>query len=123
MLSSNMTSVCPARRLNTGMAAQAFITERQTQIDDLCRRARARRLHLFGSATRADFRPADSDLDFLVEFEQELPPAAYAQAFFSLKEGLEALFSPPVDLLTQDALRNPYLRRRIECEQVPVYVA
>lgn len=105
------------------MAAQAFITDRQAQIDELCRRVHARRLHLFGSAARPDFRPADSDLDFLVEFEQELPPAAYSQAFFSLKEGLEALFSRPVDLLTPESLRNPYLRQRIEAEQVSVYVA
>jgi len=105
------------------MAAQAFITERQEQLTELCRRSHARSLHLFGSATRADFRPADSDLDFLVEFENELAPTAYAQAFFALKAGLEAIFSRPVDLLTPEALRNPYLRRRIEAEQVPIYVA
>jgi predicted nucleotidyltransferase len=106
-----------------GMVAQAFITERQAQLVELCRRNHARRLHLFGSATRSDFRPADSDLDFLVEFDQELAPAAYSQAFFTLKAGLEDLFRRPVDLLTPEALRNPYLRRRIEAEQVPIYVA
>lgn len=36
----------------------------------LCRRHRIRRLSLFGSALRADFRP-DSDIDLLVEFEPE----------------------------------------------------
>lgn len=100
-----------------------LVQARQAQVAELCRSSHARRLHLFGSATRADFRPADSDLDFLVEFDESLPPAAYAQAFFELKAALERLFQRPVDLLTPEALRNPYLRQRVEVEQVPVYVA
>lgn len=100
-----------------------FITSRRPQLAELCQRHHARTLHLFGSATRADFRPADSDLDFLVDFDGALPPAAYSQAFFALKQGLEDLFNRPVDLLTPDALRNPYLRRRIESEQLALYGA
>jgi len=37
-------------------------------IADFCRRNRIRKLALFGSALREDFRP-DSDVDVLVEFE------------------------------------------------------
>jgi predicted nucleotidyltransferase len=109
---------------NAGMATSGFLPEiaaRKVQLAELCLRSNARRLHLFGSATRADFHPEDSDLDFLVEFEEDMPPAAYSQAFFSLKRGLESLFHRPVDLLTPEALRNPYLRRRIESEQISVY--
>lgn len=103
--------------------AQAFITSRQAQLAELCLRHHARKLHVFGSATRADFRDADSDLDFLVDFDEGLAPAAYSQAFFALKQDLEQLFKRPVDLLTPEALRNPYLRRRVEAEQVPLYGA
>jgi predicted nucleotidyltransferase len=101
----------------------SFVLDSRGQIAELCRRSHARRLHLFGSATRPDFRPLDSDLDFLVELDESLAPGAYSQAFFSLKEGLEQLFKRPVDLLTPQALRNPYLRKRIEAEQVALYVA
>lgn len=104
------------------MDAQELIKPRQAQLAELCSRSHARALHLFGSAARGDFRLVDSDLDFLVEFEA-MPPAAHADAFFLLKSGLEALFSRPVDLLTAEALRNPHLRRRIEAERLPVYVA
>jgi predicted nucleotidyltransferase len=38
------------------------------EIDEFCRRYGIRELRLFGSALRHDFR-ADSDVDFLVEFE------------------------------------------------------
>ena len=101
----------------------SFVLDNQVQLAELCRRSHARRLHLFGSATRPDFRPQDSDLDFLVELDEGLAPGAYSRAFFALKEGLEQLFKRPVDLLTPQALRNPYLRQRIEAEQVAVYVA
>ena len=66
--------------------------------------------------------PDRSDLDFVVAFD-ELPPADYSDAFFLLKEGLEALFLRPVDLLTERSLRNPYLRKRVDAERVAVYGA
>ena len=90
------------------------------QVAALCRRAGARRLDVFGSATRDDFDPASSDLDFLVEFD-EVPPARYADAYFALKEGLEKLFGRPVDLVTGSSLNNPYFRQRIADERRNVY--
>ena len=41
-----------------------------SQSADLCRRYGVRRLGLFGSVARGEER-ADSDIDFLVEFEKE----------------------------------------------------
>ena len=60
------------------------------------------------------------DLDFLVEFD-DVPPATYAQAYFSLKEGLESLFGRPVDLVTSSGLENPFFRERIDAERRMVY--
>ncbi|MEN9315479.1 MAG: hypothetical protein RIS35_1872 [Pseudomonadota bacterium] len=86
----------------------------------LCSRAHVRRLDAFGSVVRADFSGERSDVDFLVEFEP-LPPAEFAEAYFTLKESLEVLLGRPVDLLTERSLGNPWLRSRIESERVPVY--
>jgi len=86
----------------------------------LCRRAGAMRLDVFGSGARDDFDPEDSDLDFLVEFD-DLPPAKYSDAYFDLKEGLESLFGRPVDLVTEASLENPYFRDRVYAERKPVY--
>lgn len=90
------------------------------EVANLCRRFGARRLDLFGSAARGEFDPATSDLDFLVEFD-DIPPARYAEAYFSLKEGLERLFGRPVDLVTDSSLVNPYFRSRIAGESRNVY--
>lgn len=97
-----------------------LIDRHRVEVESLCRDAGARRLYVFGSAVRADFDPAVSDLDFLVQFD-DMPPAKYAEAYFTLKESLEALFGRRVDLLTEAALENPYLRHRIEAERQPVY--
>lgn len=64
-----------------------------------------RRLDLFGSAVRADFSAERSDLDFLVSFD-ELPPVDAYDVYFSLKEGLEGLFSRSVDLVVERAIRT-----------------
>ncbi len=90
------------------------------EVAALCRHACARRLDIFGSATRDDFDPTRSDLDFLVEFD-DIPPARYAQSYFSLKEGLEKLFGRSVDLVTDSSLANPYFRERIASERRNVY--
>jgi len=82
----------------------------------LCRRFHVRQLDLFGSATDERFDLACSDLDFLVAFE-ELPGTAYADAYFGLREGLIGLFGRAVDLVTEPALENPYLRRQVEAQR------
>jgi predicted nucleotidyltransferase len=91
--------------------------------DDLiqaCRRSRVRQLALFGSAARGDFDPERSDLDFLVDFES-LEPADFADAYFALRDALASMFGRPIDLLTEAALENPYLRARVRSERRIVY--
>jgi len=96
------------------------IEQHRNEVAALCRRVGARRLDVFGSAARADFDPAASDLDFLVEFD-EIPPARYADAYFTLKENLESLFGRTVDLVTESSLENPYFRDRVLAERQVVY--
>ncbi len=81
-----------------------------------------RRLDLFGSATRGDFDARRSDLDFLVEFEHD-PKLAALDAYFGLKEALEALLGRPVDLVMPDAVKNPHLKTSIEESRETVYAA
>jgi predicted nucleotidyltransferase len=99
-------------------AVQLEMSHRQStgELPALCRRCGVRRLDLFGSAVTEKFDSARSDLDFLVAFES-LAPAAYASAYFSLREGLESMFGREVDLVTEASLANPYFRTRVESER------
>lgn len=96
-------------------------TDRQS-VAHLCRRFHVRRLDLFGSAVTAGFDAERSDLDFVVEFD-DLPPVAFANAFFGLRDALEGLFRRPIDLVTEESVVNPYLRASIDAGRRPIYAA
>ena len=90
-----------------------FILNRQTELAELCRRFRVRRLLLFGSSLTDAFDQSASDLDFVVEF-QPLVESEHAANYFGLAAALEMLFGRPVDLLESEAIRNPYIRQEID---------
>ncbi len=92
------------------------------ELEALCRRYQVRRLELFGSAAADQERPADSDLDFLVEFAP-LPPGGYADAYFGLLESLGDLFGRPVDLVVASAIKNPYFLEAVERTKALLYAA
>jgi predicted nucleotidyltransferase len=94
----------------------------QEELRALCRRFHVRRLDLFGSAARGDFDPDRSDLDFVVEFDRGAPQHPF-DAYFGLKEELEALLGRKVDLVELRAVRNPYLKASIEQSRENVYAA
>lgn len=97
------------------------IAEHATAVAELCRRHGALRLELFGSAASGT-DDVHSDLDFLVEF-RPLPEGAYADAYFGLLEGLEALFHRPVDLVAASAIRNRYFRQSVDRTKTLLYAA
>jgi uncharacterized protein len=99
-----------------------FIDDHRAALEELCRRYRVRRLFLFGSAARDDFDARRSDVDLLVEFEA-MPDGGYADAYFGLREALEALFGRDVDLVALAAVRNPYIRADIERTRTLLYAA
>lgn len=98
------------------------IAVHREELGELCRRFHVRRLDLFGSAARGDFDPEHSDVDFLVEFDRSAPQHPF-DAYFGLKEELEALFGRKVDLVELSAVRNPYLKASIEQSRENVYAA
>jgi len=92
----------------------------QPSLNLLCRDLAVQRLDLFGSATTTDFGPA-SDVDVLVEFDKSI--GGLFDRYFSLKEGLEALFRRPVDVVMAGQFRNPYFRESVSRSRVNVYTA
>src|SRR3989449_10711391 len=84
-----------------------------------CRRHHIKRLALFGSVLRDDFRP-DSDVDVLVEFEPEHIPGLIRFAGMEL-ELSQLLGGRKVDLNTPQFL-SPYFRDEV-LEEAAVQVA
>ena len=102
----------------------ADIELHREELRELCRRFGVRRLEVFGSAAReADFDPARSDLDFLVEFAAQDDDFA---RFLDFKQALEALLARRVDLVDRKAIeasRNYIRKRHILTGAEPVYAA
>lgn len=76
-----------------------------------------RRIGLFGSAVRTDFRP-DSDVDVLIEAERDARLSLLD--IVSLEHELEGLLDRDVDVAEIDALR-PRVRERVGRELVEIY--
>ncbi len=100
----------------------SIISDHLDDLAQLCRRHQVRRLAVFGSAVRGDFDPESSDLDFVVEFGP-LEPGAHKDAYFGLLEDLGRLFSRGVDLVELEAVKNPFVKRRILERQETLYDA
>jgi len=99
----------------------AHIQLPQEAIGDLCRRYHIRRLALFGSVLRDDFRP-DSDVDILYDFD----PDAHMTLLdvVTLQEELQNLLGRPVDLASYWGIEHsesPTRRRTILSSAQVVY--
>jgi predicted nucleotidyltransferase len=93
----------------------SLIENSKPALAELCRRFKVRRLYLFGSGTGARFDSNASDLDFLVELTNRQPTKAlYVDRYLGLAESLERLFGRRVHLLTDQSIRNPFLRREVQ---------
>lgn len=97
----------------------ALIEEHRAEIAELCREFGVRRLEVFGSAATGAFDPATSDIDFLVDFEDRSP--GYARRWLALECELSSLLGMPVDLLIEDSVRNPYLKRAINRQRTGIH--
>jgi uncharacterized protein len=91
----------------------------RSALEEACRRHHIRRLSVFGSALRDDFRP-DSDVDLLVEFE-----SGHSVGFeiFDVEEDLSRVFGGHrVDLVNPKYL-NHRLKDRIRTSAELLYAA
>ena len=87
-----------------------------------CRRHRVARLYVFGSVLRPDFRPGESDIDLLVEFQPDAPEAL-DKTYFCLLNEVSQTLAAPIDLVMADAIRNPYVKASIEASKQEIYAA
>ena len=96
------------------------LVERNTdKLIELCLSHKVGQLYLFGSVLTHQFNES-SDIDFLVQFN-DVDILEYFDNYMDFKEQLEALFGRSVELVENQAIRNPILRKIIDSEKQLVY--
>ena len=86
-------------------------------ISKICKSFSIKRLHLVGSVAREE-NNKDSDVDLIVVFER------YGSAllqYMDAKSAFESAFNKKVDLIEEEALQNPYLRKSMAEDKVLLY--
>lgn len=91
------------------MAGRAKINIPHNRIDEFCKKHHIRKLALFGSVLREDFRP-DSDVDVLVEFEEGHAPGYIRLAGMEIELG--EILGRKVDMNTPNCLSR-YFRDEV----------
>jgi predicted nucleotidyltransferase len=87
---------------------------------NLCKTHNVKRMYAFGSAVTNKFNPEKSDIDLIVEIDEN-DPIEKGEKLISLWDKLEALFKRRVDLLTDQPIKNPYLKSAIDRTKILIY--
>lgn len=90
-----------------------LITDNLQKLRQLCRRHNVSKLYAFGSVLTPRFNEK-SDIDILVNFNQEVDHQVYADNFLEFYNSLKILFGREVDLVDESAVRNPYFKEELE---------
>ena len=95
-----------------------FFVQYYPGIIALCKMYKVKRLFAFGSVLTNRFTDK-SDIDLVVDFDKEKVDD-YFSNFFDLKYALEKLLGRKVDLLEEQAIRNPYLKEDIDIKKIKI---
>lgn len=99
-----------------------LVSDKISEIKDICEKNAVAFLYLFGSALNDCFS-STSDLDFAVVFKDSLSPIEIGEAFFELLNDLEKLFDRKIDLLSYRVIKNPIFKAELDNTKKTLYAA
>ena len=102
------------------MKIQEEISNKRNDFILLCREHKVKYLYAFGSSVSEKFDPKRSDIDLLVEIDSE-DPVDRGEKLLALWDLFEHFFNRKIDLLTENSIRNPFLRKSIDSTKVLIY--
>lgn len=123
-----MMYICSIRELKPVRMMEKIITDNLDAIIRIAQTHHVKALWLFGSATGrgidANKFGIDSDIDFLVEFEEKIynleqydPFDIYMDTYYALKQ----LLGREVDLVSTRAENSQRFKRNVERTKQPIY--
>jgi predicted nucleotidyltransferase len=85
----------------------------------LCKKHKVNKLFVFGSILTNRFND-DSDIDLTVDFNKA-EVGDYFDNYFDFKYALEELLGRKIDLLEEQAIKNPYLKKNVDATKSLIY--
>jgi predicted nucleotidyltransferase len=95
----------------------SIIQNQLNTIKELCKQYKVRSLYTFGSVNTPNFTDK-SDIDLLIDFDQDISIENYTDNFFTLREKFSKLFKRDIDLVTCRSLSNPFFIQDVEQSKV-----
>ncbi len=97
-----------------------LITRNIEVIKKICEQHHVDQLFIFGSIKTEKFND-QSDIDILIQFSHMIEPAEYFENFMDFKEKMESVLDREIDIVENQAVRNPVFRSILDREKILVY--
>jgi predicted nucleotidyltransferase len=102
------------------MYLQDYIKDHSSGFQALCETHHVRSMYAFGSSTKTSFNLNSSDIDLVVDIDEN-DPIERGNHLLDLWAKLEEFFRRKVDLLTPSSIKNPVLKTSIDQSKVLIY--
>ena len=96
-----------------------LIEQHKQKLNQLCMDHHVKQLYLFGSILTEKFNE-ESDIDMLIQFSK-IDLKDYFDNYMDFKEKVESLFNRQIDLIENQAIKNPVFRRVVDREKQLIY--
>jgi predicted nucleotidyltransferase len=101
------------------ITSMKLIDNNMPMIIALCKKHKVNKLFVFGSILTNRFND-ESDIDLTVDFNKA-EVIDYFDNYFDFKYSLEELLGRKVDLLEEQTIKNPYLRKNVDATKSLIY--
>ena len=96
-----------------------LIESNMDKIIALCKKYKVSKLFVFGSILTNHFNDK-SDVDLVVDFNKK-EVEDYFDNYFDFKYSLEELLGREIDLLEEQTIKNPYLKKNVDATKTLIY--
>ena len=96
-----------------------LIDDNKQKLIQLCIKHNVKELYLFGSILTKKF-DKNSDIDMLIQFSA-IELKDYFDNYMNFKESVESLFKREIDLVENQAIKNPVFRKIVDREKQLIY--
>lgn len=86
----------------------------------ICKAHNVKSLYAFGSSFTDQFDEGSSDIDLLIEIDND-DPIERGESLMNIWDKLEQFFQRKVDLLTNTSIKNPILKQSIDSTKILIY--